>query len=248
MKLENNTVLITGGGSGIGLEIAKQLHPHNKVIIVGRNLQKLAAVEAMLPGVTTLQADVTKEQDVKELVKTVVERFETLNVLINNAGLAYITPVLEETTFYQTTSQEFETNFFAPLKLIQQFLPLLRTKEEAAIVNVTSIAALCPSAPGAGYCASKGALHSYTQSLRQQLKDSSVKLFELMPPLVATEFSSEIGGLEHGMPASEVATELIAAWKTDLFEIHVGDTKAFYDTYFSKSQEAFEMLNAPMNS
>lgn len=241
MNINNKTVLVTGGGSGIGLAIAKQLSErNNKVIITGRTAERLQAAAADLKNVTAITADVTNAEDVKRLVATIQADFGGLDILINNAGFAHYYNLDAGANTYQKGVEEFNTNFFSILNLTEQLLPALQRSAEAAIVNVSSILALVPRTTIPTYSASKAALHSYTQSLRFALKDTSVKVFELMPPLVNTDFSKEIGG-ENGIPPSQVADDLISAFENDHYEIHVGNTALIYGL---SAPDRFNTINA----
>lgn len=244
MNITNNTILITGGGSGIGLEIAKALSPNNTVIITGRNKEKLDAAAKSLENVSTIQADITSESDVNRLVEEIKNTFGSLNILINNAGHAYAYTLSENSDSYNKAVAEFATNYFAPIRLTEKLLPLLKQQTEAAIVNVSSIVAFVPGANVPTYSDSKAALHSYTQLLRYELaKNSGVKVFELMPPLVNTDFSEEIGGKENGIPASDVANDLIKGLQEDVYEIRVGNTEVIYSNFFAHSEASFSVLN-----
>ncbi len=244
MKIENKTILITGGGSGIGLEIAKLLSANNTVIIAGRNAQKINAAAQSLPNVIALQADITIEADVNRLVEEISTKYANLSVLINNAGHAYVYTLSDTSNTFEKATAEFATNYFAPIRLTEKLLPILKKQPEAAIVNVSSIVGLAPGASLPTYSDTKAALHSYTQTLRHALaKETAIKVFELMPPLVDTEFSAEIGGKEHGMPASEVAESLIKGFNEDVYEIHPGMTEQFYNGFFAGTKGAFAAMN-----
>lgn len=244
MNITNNTILITGGGSGIGLEIAKALSPTNKIIIVGRNKEKLDAAAKDLENVFTIQADITNESDVNKLYEEVKTTFGGINILINNAGNAYVYNLATDGDIYSKAVAEFTTNYFAPLRLTDKFLPLLKEQNEAAIVNVSSIVGFVPGSHLPTYSDSKAALHSHTRLLRYELaKETNIKVFELMPPLVATDFSAEIGGLENGIPASDVASDLVKALREDIYEIRVGNTGLIYDNFFAATEGAFATFN-----
>lgn len=244
MNITNNTILITGGGSGIGLEIAKVLSPANKIIIVGRNKEKLDAAAKDLENVFTIQADITNENDVNKLYEEVKTTFGGINILINNAGNAYVYNLATDGDIYSKAVAEFTTNYFAPLRLTDKFLPLLKEQNEAAIVNVSSIVGFVPGSHLPTYSDSKAALHSHTRLLRYELaKETNIKVFELMPPLVATDFSAEIGGLENGIPASDVANDLMKALQQDIYEIRVGNTGLLYDNFFAATEGAFATFN-----
>jgi uncharacterized oxidoreductase len=244
MKTTNNTVLITGGSAGIGLEIARAFSEQgNHVIITGRNEERLQKAAAPLNQVTAIALDVTSSEDIAALVGRLEQDFPQLNIVINNAGQAYAYQLAEEAGAAAKAKHEMETNFFAILDLNERLLPLLKKQPEAAIVNVSSIVAFVPSHGVSTYSASKAALHSYTQSLRHTLAQSStVKVFELMPPLVNTEFSKEIGG-EKGIPAAQVAAELMEALSKDQYEIHVGGTADMFHLYHADPAGAFQAMN-----
>ena len=244
MNITNNTILITGGGSGIGLEIAKSLNPSNKIIIVGRNKEKLDAAAKDLENVFTIQADITNENDVNRLVEEIKTNFGALNILINNAGHAYSYTLSDTSGTYTKAVEEFTTNYFAPIRLTEKLLPILKQQNEAAIVNVTSIVAFVPGSHVPTYSDSKAALRSYTRLLRYELaKDTHVKVFELMPPLVDTDLSVGIGGRENGIPASDVADDLVKALQADIYEVRVGNTELLYNNFFTSTEAAFSTFN-----
>ncbi|GAB0157341.1 SDR family oxidoreductase [Chryseobacterium sp. Alg-005] len=244
MNITNNTILITGGGSGIGLEIAKALSPANRVIIVGRNKEKLDAAAKDLENIFTFQADITNESDVNRLFEEVKTTFGGLNILINNAGYAYAYTLSEGADMYSKAVAEFTTNYFAPIRLTEKFLPLLKQQNEAAIVNVSSIVSFVPGSHVPTYSDSKAALHSHTRLLRYELaKDTNIKVFELMPPLVNTDLSVEIGGRENGIPASDVANDLVKALGENRYEIRVGNTEVLFNSFFANSEGAFSVMN-----
>jgi Short-chain dehydrogenase involved in D-alanine esterification of lipoteichoic acid and wall teichoic acid (D-alanine transfer protein) len=245
MNITNNTILITGGGSGIGLEIAKALSPSNKIIIVGRNTDKLDKAAKDLENVFTFQADITNESDINNLYEEIKTTFGGINILINNAGNAYVYDIANDGDIYSKAVAEFTTNYFAPLRLTDKFLPLLKQQKEAAIVNVSSIVAFVPGSHLPTYSDSKAALHSHTKLLRFELaKNTNIKVFELMPPLVNTDFSAEIGGKENGIPASDVAKDLVKSLQEDIYEVHVGRTELLYKNFFAGTEGAFAIMNA----
>lgn len=246
MNTTNNTVLITGGSAGIGLEIAKLFSKKgNKVIITGRNAGRLEKALRQLPNAIGIQSDISKEADINALEKKINADYPNLNVLINNAGAAYVyNLVTENVNATEKAQEEMLTNYLSIIRLNEKLLPLLKMQKEAAIVNVSSVVAFVPSGL-ATYSASKAALHSYTQALRIALENisSSVKVFELMPPLVNTEFSAPIGG-QNGIPASNVAAQLLTSLEKDEFEIRVGQTEAVYRLFLSDPAEALKLVNA----
>lgn len=244
MNITNKTVLITGGGSGIGFETAKLLSEKgNKVIIVGRTESKLEAVIEVVPNLIAIRCDINDANDVQNLIKEVSTKYPELSVLINNAGRAFAYEHNESATAFEKATEEFATNYFSLIRFTEGFLSLLKSQKEALIVNVSSIVAYSPQHLVPTYSDSKAAVHSYTLSLRHTLaKDSAIKVFELLPPMVNTEFSKEIGG-EHGMPAIEVAEELVNGIENNIYEIQVGQTAEFRKFYLSSPTEAFAMMN-----
>ncbi|WP_348811352.1 SDR family oxidoreductase [Flavobacterium maritimum] len=243
MKTTDNTILITGGGSGIGFEMAKLFSKNNTVIITGRDENRLKEAASQLENTHYIVSDITKEKDINSLAKYIETQFPNLNILINNAGRAIVHDLIEkEGNAHDKALDEITTNYLSTIRITEKLLPFLSTKREAAVVNVSSVSALVPSHILSTYSASKAALHSHTQSLRHFLKDSSVRVFELMPPLVNTEFSKEIGG-EKGIHPSVVAQDLFNALTENKFEVHVGDTAAIYQLSLSSPKEAFNVMN-----
>lgn len=240
MNISNKTVLITGGGSGIGLAIAKQLSEKgNKVIITGRTEAKLQQAVAQFENGSYIVADINSKEDVQKLASSIGE----LDILINNAGSASVYNISANSNTADKAAEEIQTNYLSVLKLTESLLPLLSKSPEAAVVNVTSVLALVPAAGVPTYSASKAALHFYTQVLRFELaKTTNIKVFELMPPLVNTDFSKDIGG-EKGIPASEVADGLIAGFESDTYELHIGQTAQMYGLLLQSPQEAFKVMN-----
>jgi len=245
MKTTNNTILITGGSAGIGFEIAKLFSENgNQVIITGRNKVRLDKAAAQLKNVTAINSDITKVADVEHLVSTLNKDFPQLNVVINNAGSAYVYDLIEPNiNAFEKAGEEMLTNYLSIIRLNEKLLPALTKQAEAAIVNVTSIVAFAPNAKLATYNASKAALHAYTQALRLKLEDTTVKVFELMPPLVDTEFSTEIGGATNGIKPHILADDLLKAFQTDEFEIHTGRTAELFNAYYSSTPQGFLAMN-----
>jgi len=193
MNTSGNTILITGGTSGIGLELARQLLAlDNTVLITGRSQARLDAARAQLPKLHTFQSDVGDVQRIPALFAAVSAAFPQLNVLINNAGIGLKRNLNDASLGLEELTREIQTNVMGPVWMIQQFLPLLKRQEHAAIVNVSSGLAFVPMPFKPIYCATKAAVHSYTQSLRVQLEPTGVKVFELAPPATAgTEFNAD---------------------------------------------------------
>lgn len=231
MKSTGNTIFISGGSAGIGLEIAKLFSAKgNKVIINGRNTERLDKALNQLGNAVAIQGDLSVESERIRIAAELNTNHPDLNIIINNAGEAYAYSLSDDGNAYENAAREINTNYLAIIHFTELLLPLLKTRENAAIVNVTSIAAFIPSAGIPTYSASKAALHFYTQLLRRSLSETNINVLEVMPPLVNTDFSSAIGGA-NGIPPGEVAGELLSALEKDQFDIPVGQTKAVYAAF-----------------
>lgn len=226
MKLKDKTILITGGTSGIGLELAKQLHQcGNTVIVTGRDQQKLDALSHSHPDIFTYQSDVADSDDIKALYEKVTARFPNLDVLINNAGIMRNLKLHLPRDLHDVT-REIEINLNGPIRLVQQFLPHLTSRKNALIVNVSSGLAFVPFPISPIYSAAKAGLHAFTQCLRIQLRSSGVSVVELAPPAVETpllraEFAEEMKG-QKGMSVIKLAQKAIAGIEAGKLEIRPG--------------------------
>lgn len=181
MELRHDTIIITGGTSGIGLEMAKQLSAAgNTVIVTGRDQERLRRFQQTHPQLHTYSVEVTDPESVTAFSAAVLKDFPDVDVLINNAGL--MQPIAFRTATLHGFTDEIAVNFTGPVLVTQEFLPHLLERPEAAIVTVTSGIAYFPFDKAPLYSASKLGLHSYTQSLRKQLRGTNVRVFELAPP------------------------------------------------------------------
>jgi uncharacterized oxidoreductase len=245
MKTTGNTILITGGSAGIGFEFAKAFSAKgNHVIITGRNEERLQKAAAQLTNVTPVVFDVADKQSADQFVARLKNEFPELNVVINNAGKASYYQLDGDQDAATLAEEEITTNYLAIIGLNQKLLPLLQKADEAAIVTVSSIAGLVPNYFLPTYAASKAALHSYTQSLRITLsKSTNIKVFEILPPLVDTEFSAEIGGATNGIPAKQVADELVEAFENNTYEILTGRTADVFKLFLSNPAAALQAMN-----
>lgn len=209
MDLHNNTILITGGTGGFGFEFAsKLLALGNTVIITGRNASKLQEVKQKLPAVHTIQSDVSNPDEIIILYKQVIKDFPRLNILINNAGEMRKLSLHQQHELTDIT-REIEINLMGPIRMIQQFLPHLKKQENAAILNVTSGIALMAFPLSPIYSASKAGLRSYTQALRVQLKNTDIRVFELVAPGSTTPLNDKFLNEDGFSAASLMAPEKI---------------------------------------
>ncbi len=226
MKLSDKTVLITGGSSGIGLALARQLLARdNTVLVTGRDPARLDAARQASPALHTFQSDASDPAAIAALHREVLARFPALDVLVNNAG---IMRNLDLNTVREPRDvlREIDINLRGPLLMTQQFLPHLKTRPGALIVNVTSGLAFVPLPLSPVYCAAKAALHSYTLSLRVQLRGTGVTVVELAPPgtetpLFRTEFEREMKG-QKAMDPAVLVRKAIAGIESGRLEIRPG--------------------------
>ncbi len=209
MKMTGNTILITGGGSGIGLELAKEFAKRdNRVIIAGRSADKLKTAAAL--GFETLTVDMLSASSIQDLAKNAVAKFPSLNVVIHNAGIMR-TEDLKEGDNTQTQDETVTTNLLGPIRLTEALLPHLLRQKQATIFTVTSGLAFTPLNLNPTYCATKAGLHSYTESLRYQLQDTAVEVKELAPPYVQTELTGKHQASDpHAMPLAEFISEVMS--------------------------------------
>jgi uncharacterized oxidoreductase len=240
MKISGNTILITGGGTGIGLALARALLRHdNEVIICGRRRDVLEAARAANPQLHIRVADVSDSESRAALVEWVGKTFPRLNVLVNNAGVQYLFNFLGEPSALTKADKEIATNLTAPIHLTSLFLPLLIKQKAAAIVNASSGLGFTPLASMPVYCATKAALHSLTMSLRHQLRKTNVRVFEIIPPIVASDLGKDHRPPEANkvaMPADVAAAGIISALENDVFECALGDAENLRnkrDAFFS---------------
>lgn len=183
MKLSENTVLITGGASGIGFALAERfIKAGSRVIICDRFREQLEKARRQLPEISAIECDVSSEAGRLSLFSRVTKKFPKFNVLINNAGVQNHPPALIEVQDWDKHRQEIATNLDAPMHLSMMFIPHLQKQDAAAIVNMSSALAFSPFAMMPTFCATKAALHSFTLSLRHQLKETSIDVFEVVPP------------------------------------------------------------------
>ncbi len=227
MKLTGRTILITGGTSGIGMELARQmLDRGNTVIVTGRDAARLEAVRRELPGVHAIESDVSDPAAIRALSAEVAGRFPEMSVLINNAGIMRNLK-LREGRGLEDVAREIETNLSGPVRMVQQFLPQLMSRPEGGMIaNVTSGLAFVPFPASPVYSATKAAMHAYTRSLRAQMKGSAVRVVELAPPgvetpLFRTEFAEEMKG-QKAMDVRVLARKAIAGIEAGKTEIRPG--------------------------
>ncbi len=212
MKTTDRTILITGGGSGIGRGLAEAFHAlGNRVIISGRSEGKLAGVTAENPGMAFLTVDISDAGSIASFAAKLASEHPALDVLVNCAGVMRPENILAEPADLKDAEEIIETNLLGPLRLTKALLPALMKRPHAVIMNVSSGLAFLPMATTPTYCATKAAIHSYTQSLRYQLEETDVEVLELIPPYVATGLMGDTQANDpRAMPLKEFIEEVMA--------------------------------------
>ena len=218
MRLVDRSVLITGGGSGIGLALARALAPENRVVIAGRDEAKLEQARAGVPRLESVLLDVTSEHDSRRAIAWVEEHLGGLDLLVNSAGVMR-SGSFDATGAEQGASEDVEVNLLGAVRMTRLALPLLRRADDGAVVFLSSALALVSSPRMAVYAATKAAVHSLARSLRAEL-DGAVKVFDVLPPWVESELSQTVRGAK--ISPEQVAAEIVRGLRRNRFEIRVG--------------------------
>jgi uncharacterized oxidoreductase len=230
MKMQSNTIFITGGTSGIGKGLAEAFHRlGNQVIISGRREDRLRAICAANAGMRQFALDVTDPNSIRNTARRVRDEFPALNCIYNNAGVQRRHNFVEGKPLDETAMlAEIQTNLIGLMRVTAEFVPHLKKQPEATLVNVSSGLAFVPLSPFPVYCATKAAVHSFSLSLRQQLRNSSVRVIELIPPYVATELAGNTPpaeGAPRPMPLDAFISETMKELAGDADEIAIGHAK-----------------------
>ncbi len=243
MQLKNKIIVITGGATGIGRALIAQLLPTNTVISLDRNPAKIEALDKAYPQVYSLQADITIDSEIKAALRGIAKDFGRSDVLINNAakGIQFNFTNIDEENLKEMLQQEVATNYLAPVLLTHQALSLLEKSPSPAVVFVSSGLAYMPIASFAGYCATKAALHAFAMSLRHQLKNTRIKVIEVLPPTVDTDFNKDIETPK--MAPAAFAKACLAQIEKGNSCINIGQSKALLVLSRLLPGFAFKMLN-----
>jgi uncharacterized oxidoreductase len=245
MKLTGNTILITGGTSGIGRALAEALHQRgNKVIIGGRRRSLLDDVVAANPGMAAIELDMTDAASIEHAAAQLIRDYPDFNVLINNAGIMQPDSAagrIDDALLVSTV----ETNLIGPIRMTSALLDHLKTKNDAVVAYTTSVLAFVPLAVTAVYSSTKAALHSYIMSQRFMLRDTTVRVLEIAPPWVRTDLMNSREA-EQAMPLDVFINETIAVLGTDTNEVLVDAATLFRGNPGPGEHELVNGFNAQM--
>jgi uncharacterized oxidoreductase len=243
MKMTNQTILITGGSSGIGLELARQLIKQgNTVIICGRSAERLSEAKSLIPAVHTFRCDLAIHEDRNSLLEFIRSHNPACNVLINNAAIVHKTDFKTDDNILEKADYEIQTNLMAPIVLSKLFLPLFENRSQSAIVNITTGLVYAPRAVYPIYNATKSGLHAFTQVLRHQLNSSPTKIIEVMMPVVDTPWhKGDVPSI--AISPSKAVAEMIRKIENGQEEIRVGKVKILYALSRIAPRLAFRKIN-----
>jgi len=245
MNLANNTVLITGGATGIGFALAERfLAAGSEVIICGRRQMALDDAYAKQPCLKTIQCDVSVVDERVRLIETIQGEFPRLNILVNNAGIQNRPKPITEPQDWAAHRREIAINLEAPMHLTMLFIPFLLRQPNPAIVNITSGPAFVPMASMPTYCLTKAALHSFTQSVRHQLRETPVQVFEVAPPAVNTDLGGP-GLHTFGVPLGEFGDHTMSRLAAGDLEFGYQFSAAGLNAGAEDRKAIFERMNNP---
>ena len=249
MKTTGNTVLITGGATGIGYAMAEAfLAQGSQVIICGRREGRLREAKGKHPDLQTFTCDVATEAGRKALVDWATSHFKGLNVLVNNAGIQRDIDFTKGIDDFKAGPNEITINLEAPILLSGMLVPHLAGKPEAAIVNVSSGLGFVPAARTPVYSATKSGLHAFSMALRHQLQKAGIKVFEVIPPAVDTELNPEgrarRGGFKVDLKPAEFVAAVMKGLASDTYEIGYGTTELSIKASRQELDESFRQMNS----
>lgn len=251
MQLSNNTVLITGGATGIGYALAEAfLESGSAVAICGRRAKALSEARSKHPELQTRVCDVSKEDDRRSLVDWAAAQLPALNVLINNAGIQRDVDFTKGIDDFISGDNEIRVNLEAVVMLSGLFVPLLTKNKGAAIVNVSSGLGFIPAARMPVYSATKAGLHAFSMALRLQLSTVGIKVFEIVPPTVNTELNpsgrAKRGNFKANLSPKEFVSAVMKGLENDVFEIGFGMTAGLIHASRADLDRSFQQMNSRM--
>jgi uncharacterized oxidoreductase len=245
--MKNKIIVITGGATGIGLAIIKELITNNTIISIDRNPSKITALKAALPKVESMQADVTLNEELNNVIASIEKLHGRIDVLINNAGKGgrFDFVNASEKELMDNIETEISINYTAPILLTKKALPLLKKSTEPIVVIVSSGLAYVPMAFLGTYCASKAAVHFVTMSIRHQLAALKIRVVEVLPPVVDTELSKDATIAK--MPADKFAKIFLEKLSKGENVMNIGQSAGLEKFSRFLPKTAFKMLNKAGN-
>lgn len=253
MKISGNTILVTGGSTGIGFALAEAfVKQGNKVIVCARSEDTLDNAKNKLPGLITRRCDLSIDGERESLYRWVTDNYDDINVLVNNAGIQRMIDFKNgpaDLLKYRALDgeDEIEINFRACVYLTAYFVPEFLRRKEAAVINVSSGLGFVPLAMMPVYCATKAAIHSFSMSLRHQLRDTPVKVFEIIPPAVDTNLDKGArearGQRDRGILPAEVAQAALKSISDNEYEIAVGAARNLVMGARANLEQIFSNMN-----
>ncbi|WP_420006269.1 SDR family oxidoreductase [Arenibacterium sp. LLYu02] len=248
MELSGKTILVTGGNSGIGRAIAETIASlGGQVIITGRNPDTLQKTLDANPAMAGYPLDVTDSGAVSAFLSQLLQEHPTLDGVILNAGIMEREDLRADPIWLDVATRTIQTNLSAPIQMVAGLLPHLLTRPAAAVVTVSSGLAFVPRADSPTYSATKAAIHSWTQSLRHQLRDTSVDVFEIVPPLVATELTPGQSGNPHAMPLADFVEQVMQMLGADQTPDEILVDRALFQRN-AEAEHRFDAAFAAINS
>jgi uncharacterized oxidoreductase len=246
--MKNKIIVITGGATGIGFAIVKELVNNNTVISIDRNPSKINALKASLPKVESLKADVTSNEELTNVIASIEKTHGRIDVLINNAGKGEVFNFVKtpEKELIEKIETEMSINYIAPILLTKKALPLLQKSTEPIVVMISSGLAYMPVSSAGTYSASKAAIHFATMIIRHQLFPLKIRVVEVLPPVVETDMSKGLT-ISKKMPADKFAQIFLAKLSKGENVMNIGQVAALekLSRYFPKA--AFKILNRTKN-
>lgn len=223
MQLVNNRIIITGGASGLGLELVRQLYDNNELIVVARPSSGLETLRKTLPKIAVFETDLAFGDQVTACAAAILERYDHIDGLINNAAVQHTPAFLDVDFSYESIASEVAVNLTSPCQLCARLLPALKRAPEAFILNINSGLALVPKTSSAVYCATKGGLNIFSQSLSHQLENTNIKVMQVFLPLVDTAMTKGRGSGK--LQADDAACRIIDGILRGKSPIDIGRVK-----------------------